>query len=488
MCHQLQPFLPYLRHHFPTSPTIQVLLTMASCLILLWLLALPLHLACGEAKASEVHTFWVRDLLPNSICSASPKGYSSSRLQVVHGHGPCSPLTDDQKLSHREVLDGDRERVLSIQRQMSAATAPVDVEKLGRGSPPVNIPARTGSSLGTGNYVVTVGFGTPGRKFSVIFDTGSDLSWIQCAPCNDCYAQEEPVFDPEASSTYAAFLCNSTDCGRLYSNSCSTDNRCRYSVQYGDQSETEGTFGRDVLTLSPSSALPGFLFGCGEANRGLFGRAAGLLGLGRGSVSLALQAARKYGAVFSYCLPSRSSETGYLTIGRGISSNVSYTRMRSVPGLLSFYFADLVAIKVGGKQLSIQKAVFRKAGTLIDSGTVITRLPPAAYAALRTAFRGQMGQYEAAPALSILDTCYNFTGYERVSVPTVALVFASRTEVQMAFSGILYVASAAQACLAFAGNEMAEDVAIVGNMQQKTYTVVYDVAGKKIGFGAQACG
>lgn len=63
-----------LKAPFPTSPTIQVLLTMASYFILLWLLALPLHLACGEAKASQVQTFWVRDLLPDSICSASPKG------------------------------------------------------------------------------------------------------------------------------------------------------------------------------------------------------------------------------------------------------------------------------------------------------------------------------------------------------------------------------------------------------------------------------
>lgn len=386
---------------------------------------------------------------------------------------------------------------------MSAATATVDVEKFGRKwppvnmpgrngsrkSPPVNMPARTGSELGTGNYVVAVGFGTPRRNFSVIFDTGSDVSWIQCAPCTDCYAQaEEPVFDPKASFTYATLLCKSVDCDRLYSSSCSANNSCRYSVQYGDQSETVGTFGRDVLTLSATAALPRFLFGCGEANHGLFGRTAGLLGLGRGNVSLVSQAARKYGAVFSYCLPSRSSETGYLTIGRSNSSNISYTPMIRNQSFPSFYFADMVAIKVGGKQLAIRRAVFRKAWTLLDSGTVITRLPPAAYAALRKAFRGQMGQYEAAPALSILDTCYNLTGYETVSVPTVALVFANPTEVQMDFSGILYVASVAQACLAFAGNESPNDVGIVGNVQQRRYNVVYDVAGKKIGFGAKACG
>nr|GLL44272.1 aspartyl protease family protein At5g10770-like [Ipomoea trifida] len=53
----------------------------------------------------------------------------------------------------------------------------------------------------------------------------------------------------------------------------------------------------------------------------------------------------------------------------------------------SFYFIDVRAIAVGGKQLSISPVVFKSSGTIIDSGTVITRLPPAAYSALRSAFR-----------------------------------------------------------------------------------------------------
>lgn len=54
-------------------------------------------------------------------------------------------------------------------------------------------------------------------------------------------------------------------------------------------------------------------------------------------------------------------------------------------------------------------------------------------------------------------------------------------------SGILYVADVSQACLAFAANEEDDDVAIIGNTQQKTYGVVYDVGRRLVGFAPGVC-
>lgn len=53
--------------------------------------------------------------------------------------------------------------------------------------------------------------------------------------------------------------------------------------------------------------------------------------------------------------------------------------------------------------------------------------------------------------------------------------------------GILYVVSEKQVCLAFAGNEDDSSVAILGNVQQKTLEVVYDVGGGRVGFAAAGC-
>ncbi|KAG1364264.1 Aspartyl protease family protein [Cocos nucifera] len=410
--------------------------------------------------------------------STSPS-WSRASLKVAHRHGPCSPLHLKQNPDHKQILHRDQSRVNAIHARTTTKSL--------RANAANSIPDHTGDSLGTGNYIVTIGIGTPRRDRSVIFDTGSDVTWIQCEPCRSCYQQREPLFDPSQSSTYANISCSSSYCSELDLSGC-TSSTCVYEVQYGDNSYTTGFLAQDTLTLTSSQVMPNFRFGCGENNDGLFGEAAGLLGLGRKKVSIVSQAFQKFGGVFSYCLPSTSSSTGYLTFGGGsTSSNVKFTPMLTDPTTPTFYYLDLVAIYIGGQRLSISPTVFSNAGTIIDSGTVISRLPPAAYSALRLAFWRLMSSYKSAPAFSILDTCYDFTGYGQVSIPTVALQFGGGVTTNLDSSGILYVASESQACLAFAGNSDASDLGIIGNVQQRKLNVVYDVAKKAIGFGPNGC-
>lgn len=435
------------------------------------------------------HVVSVASLLPAAACKAAKASASnSSALNVVHRQGPCSPLqARGAPPPHAELLNDDQARVDSIHRKIAAAASPVLDQA--RGKKGVTLPAQRGISLGTGNYVVSMGLGTPARDMTVVFDTGSDLSWVQCTPCSDCYEQKDPLFDPARSSTYSAVPCASPECQGLDSRSCSRDKKCRYEVVYGDQSQTDGALARDTLTLTQSDVLPGFVFGCGEQDTGLFGRADGLVGLGREKVSLSSQAASKYGAGFSYCLPSSPSAAGYLSLGGPAPANARFTAMETRHDSPSFYYVRLVGVKVAGRTVRVSPIVFSAAGTVIDSGTVITRLPPRVYAALRSAFARSMGRYgyKRAPALSILDTCYDFTGHTTVRIPSVALVFAGGAAVGLDFSGVLYVAKVSQACLAFAPNGDGADAGIIGNTQQKTLAVVYDVARQKIGFGANGC-
>jgi len=41
-------------------------------------------------------------------------------------------------------------------------------------------------------YVVTICIGTPPQYLTVLFDTGSDLTWVKCTPCaaGSCHAQD----------------------------------------------------------------------------------------------------------------------------------------------------------------------------------------------------------------------------------------------------------------------------------------------------------
>ncbi|KAI3508704.1 hypothetical protein L1887_23716 [Cichorium endivia] len=482
------------------TPSNSLILVLSSFFLFFLVLAREGHtLDRGEeeeqAIAHHYHTLELSSFLPSSTCSPSTKGgKKKGSLEVVHKHGPCTKFSEDmvKPLTVEEVFSHDQSRVDSIRSRLPTSQPITTTRKKDAKSSKATIPAKSGSSIGSGNYIVTVGLGTPKKDLSLIFDTGSDLTWTQCQPCaRSCYDQQEPIFTPSASTTYSNISCTSTECSGLTSATGNTpgcsSSTCVYGIQYGDQSFSVGFFGKEKLTLTSKDIIDGFYFGCGQNNQGLFGGAAGLLGLGRDQLSIVSQAAKKYGKVFSYCLPSRSSGTGYLNFGAGgAASGVKFTPLSSSQGS-SFYGLDLEYIYVGGKKLSISPTVFSTSGMIIDSGTVITRLPPTAYSALSTAFKAQMTQYPLTKALSILDTCYDFSKFTSVKIPKISLVWGGNTNVDIAPQGILYANGISQVCLAFAANGDDSDIGIFGNTQQKTLEVVYDVNGGKVGFGSGGC-
>ncbi|PUZ71227.1 hypothetical protein GQ55_2G297700 [Panicum hallii var. hallii] len=447
--------------------------------------------AAGEGgSGGKWHVVSVSSLLPSTVCTATEAPPNPSALSVVHRHGPCSPRWSrgDPPPSHAEILGWDRERVDAIHRKVARAAASKGAN--------ATLQAHWGKPLGTSNYFISVGLGTPARDLAVEFDTGSDQSWVQCKPCGDCYEQHDPLFDPEGSSTYSAVSCGARECREFGSRNCSSssdDKKCRYEVSYSDQSRTVGNLARDTLALTPTATLPGFMFGCGHRDTGVFGEVDGLLGLGRGKASLASQAAAQYGVGFSYCLPSSPSTVGYLTFGAAASApaNAQFTAMVTGKHDASFYYLNLTGVRVAGRAVEVPPSAFATAaGTIIDSGTAFSRIPPRAYAALRSSFRRAMGgRYRRAPAPPPFDTCYDLAGHEAVRVPSVALAFdGGATVVDLDPSGVLYAwDSMSQACLAFAPSPDEASLGVLGNVQQRTLAVVYDVGNQKIAFGAEGC-
>ncbi|XP_042039548.1 aspartyl protease family protein At5g10770-like [Salvia splendens] len=442
------------------------------------------------------HTIQISSLFPASVCTPSKDAIKKrpSTLEVFHRHGPCSKLRQDEvgaRPSLKDILFHDQSRVESIHARLNPTPTADKV-----GDKKVNLPAQSAISLGNGNYLVSVGLGTPKKTLSLVFDTGSDLTWTQCQPCaGSCYKQQDPIFDPKTSTSYSNISCTSTTCSQLSSATGHTPDcsigTCVYSLRYGDNSFSIGLFSNDTLTIA-NDVFPNFKFGCGQENQGLFGQTAGIIGLGRDPLSLISQTATKYGNYFSYCLPSKLSSTGHLTLGKvgGSATSVQFTPFDSSQSGSSFYYITIASIAVAGKQLPIEQGVFKKAGgTIIDSGTVITRLPPAAYGALSGAFKEGMKKYPAAAARSIFNTCFDFSNYmnTNISFPTVSFEFGGGVKINLSPAGILIPVSSTEACLAFAGNGADTDIGIFGNMQQLTFEVVYDVAGGKLGFGAAGC-
>lgn len=131
----------------------------------------------------------------------------------------------------------------------NSASALASNSSTAQGATQVIATLESGVSLGSGEYFMDVFIGTPPKHFSLILDTGSDLNWLQCSPCEDCYEQIGPKYDPSMSSSYSAIPCSSKQCGlvappeaeaagdRCAGNSSSP---CRYFYWYGDRSNTTG--------------------------------------------------------------------------------------------------------------------------------------------------------------------------------------------------------------------------------------------------------
>ncbi|XP_068643055.1 aspartyl protease family protein At5g10770-like [Aristolochia californica] len=412
----------------------------------------------------------------------------SGRLTVVSRIGPCSPVPAGEGLNTRQILLQDRARVKLLQSLIAARQRRAQpLDSLAESSTPVSYGIEL---FHTNNYIVKVGFGTPTKGETLVFDTGSDLTWIRCEPCSseDCSRQMDSVFDPVKSSSFLDISCNSADCSEFKlslqgQNPGCTSSVCDYQVDYKDKSMSAGSLGSDTITLTSTISVPKFRFGCSHNTRGKFGTTSGVLGLGPGKVSLVSQSEAQLGKVFSYYLPEQPSSTGFLSFAPDVTADVKFTPLLNLDNP-SFYFVNLRQIKVGDGILPVSGSISTAGGTLFDSGTVITRLPPDAYAVLKSTFRQAMANFTLAdPEDDLLDTCYDFSGYDRLTaVPSMALVFGGGVQLDIVVSGIMYGTSKSRMCLAFAPNSSPTDYIIIGNKVQRGYEVIYDVGKQRLGF------
>lgn len=122
-------------------------------------------------------------------------------------------------------------------------------------------------------------------------------------------------------------------------------------------------------------------------------------------------------------------------------------------------------------------------GAVMDSSVIITQLPPTAYRALRLAFRSAMAAYpRVAGGRAGLDTCYDFVRFTSVTVPAVSLVFDGGAVVRLDAMGVMV-----EGCLAFVPTPGDFALGFIGNVQQQTHEVLYDVGGGSVGFRRGAC-
>lgn len=151
---------------------------------------------------------------------------------------------------------------------------------------------------------------------------------------------------------------------------------CAFNMSYGS-STIAATLSQDVITLA-QDPVPAYTFGCVQKTTGSSSPPQGLLGLGRGPLSLLSQTQNLYQSTFSYCLPSFRSLnfSGSLRLGPVAQpKRIKYTQLLKNPRRSSLYYVNLVAIRVGRRIVDIPPSALAfnpttGAGTIFDSGNI----------------------------------------------------------------------------------------------------------------------
>ncbi|KAF0902418.1 hypothetical protein E2562_016253 [Oryza meyeriana var. granulata] len=455
----------------------------------------------GDEKREHYMVVETSSLLePTAICSGLKVMPSSNGTWVpLHRpYGPCSPATSITGTpSLAEMLHWDQLHTDAIRKKATAGgedvlepdTPIVDVQQTDY-RPIASFGIGTGRGRSGSSTISPTAIDDPILAQTMSIDTSIDLPWIQCLPCPipECYPQQNAFFDPSTSRTSAAVPCRSAACAALgrYGAGCS-NKQCQYFIDYGDGRATSGTYMTDTLTLNPSTVIMNFRFGCSHAVRGDFsGQTSGTMSLGGGRQSLLSQTAATFGNAFSYCVPQPSS-SGFLSLGGPANAGpgpASFSRTPLVrnPNIIpTLYVVRLRGIEVGGRRLNVPPIVF-SGGSVMDSSVIITQLPPTAYRALRLAFRNAMRAYPRVAGKAGLDTCYDFVRFTNVTVPAVSLVFEGGAVVRLDPMAVMI-----EGCLAFVPTPRDFALGFIGNVQQQTHEVLYDVGGGSVGFRRGAC-
>ncbi|KAF8410158.1 hypothetical protein HHK36_002680 [Tetracentron sinense] len=348
--------------------------------------------------------------------------------------------------------------------------------------------------LSNGYYTTRLWIGTPPQEFALIVDSGSTVTYVPCSTCQQCGRHQDPRFQPDSSSTYQPVKCNS-DCN------CDSERvQCIYERQYAEMSSSSGVLGEDIISFGNESVLvpQRAVFGCENVETGdLYSqRADGIMGLGRGQLSVVDQLVDK-GVIsdsFSLCYGGMHVGGGALILG-GISPPSDMVFSHSDPARSPYYNIELKEIHVAGKPLQVNPKVFDgKHGTVLDSGTTYAYLPEAAFVAFKDAIMKKLHSLKQirGPDPNYNDICFSGAGSDvselPKSFPDVDMVFGNGQKLSLTPENYLFQHSKVRGayCLGIFQNGK-DPTTLLGGIIVRNTLVTYDRENRKIGFWKTNC-
>ncbi|XP_062187352.1 aspartic proteinase 36-like [Phragmites australis] len=348
--------------------------------------------------------------------------------------------------------------------------------------------------LTNGYYTTRLYIGTPPQEFALIVDSGSTVTYVPCASCEQCGNHQDPRFQPDLSSTYSPVKCN-VDC------SCDNDkNQCTYERQYAEMSSSSGVLGEDIVSFGRESELKPqrAVFGCENSETGdLFSQHAdGIMGLGRGQLSIMDQLVDK-GVIsnsFSLCYGGMDIGGGAMVLG-GMPAPSDMVFSRSDPVRSPYYNIELKEIHVAGKALRLDPRIFNsKHGTVLDSGTTYAYLPEQAFVAFKDAVTSKVHSLKKirGPDPNYKDICFAGAGRNVSQLsevfPDVDMVFGNGQKLSLTPENYLFRHSKVDGAYCLGVFQNGKDpTTLLGGIIVRNTLVTYDRHNEKIGFWKTNC-
>ncbi|KAF8387909.1 hypothetical protein HHK36_026571 [Tetracentron sinense] len=400
-------------------------------------------------------------------------------IRLIHRDSPQSPLYDPtitaadraKAAAHRSIS-----RLHYFQSLISASSSLMDIA-------PKLTPDR-------GEYLMWYHLGTPPVPVYAVADTASNLIWLQCLPCKNCYNQTQPIFDPSKSSTYKQILCDSPPCHEFESVRCQEDgDGCYYGLAYMDGSSSMGVLSSDTLTFEDrmrnNITFPNLAFGCADDNSGSF-KGSGVVGLNREPFSLIsqLEVTR-----FSHCMVPPFQDDSGSRMQFGSNALISGGKTPLATDDSTYYYLTLEGISVGNEKLTIPDGIFKvtennKGGFIIDSGTRFTMLRSEALDELVKVLGEKIKLEQKKESGHIFQLCFVARSFDDLASAPVVTFHFNGTDVVLPQQSTYVDAGDGLWCLAMLPSN---DVSVLGNFQQQNLNVGYDLSAKLVSFTPIDC-
>ncbi|KAK7245136.1 hypothetical protein RIF29_39971 [Crotalaria pallida] len=378
--------------------------------------------------------------IPLSSSELSNKQRQGVVVNLIHRD--FSPLSSfyNSSMTRSEILVKDAFRSVSRAKSFNSAIFNYN-NRLNQASDSTKVfPTR-------GIWLMHLYVGTPPVESFTNADTGSDITWIQCMPCEECFPQLAPYFDPKKSSTNLIATCDSAVCGYYFPKRCSEANECTYRVVYGDGSATSGTVMTDTISFYKDGSLTysNFVMGCGHNNGGIF-------------------------------LPE---EVGITGLGGGKSSLISQLASNFEKELL--LHLSLEAVKVNDNVLNTKDST--ASNIIIDSGTTYTHLERSFYYKVEWAVVVAISeQAYPVPAVEPFNLCFKES--KIIGFPDIRFQFAGGAELLLTKDHTFIRAAYNTVCLSIIPTD---GISIFGSIQHMNFNVEYDLDAKTVSFAKADC-